>query len=227
MAQNVIRPKLLVLGPSGKEGGSGFEMLVHSSRTPMLNADIEVFSKNPDGAVYQRAKRLGIPFHSDPGPLNASFYQGLVADLKADHVHCSGWLNYVVGLLPERVSNIHPAILPVTKGTHGKGAHAKALEAYHAGLIKWSAVHMHFVIGDEEDLASGEKDLYDKGPIFFTKYVPIFGDDDADSLQARANKIEHAWQSSVLELVLNGRIFYSNGKVQTQDYKMKTILGVN
>jgi folate-dependent phosphoribosylglycinamide formyltransferase PurN len=223
MSQIKARPRLLVLGASGKNGGSGPANIAMNARTPLLNAEVVFFSSNPAGGMYQWSKKLGVPFYSDPGPFNTSFYKGLVAEIKPDHVTCSGWPFYVVGI---EATNIHPAILPYTAGLYGDQAHAKALELFHQGVIKWSAVHMHYILGSQADLDSGEKKLYDVGPIFLTKEVPILEGDDVDTLQKRANKIEHGWQSSVLELLLEKKIFLHEGRACVQDFQLKTILGI-
>ena len=98
---------------------------------------------------------------------------------------------------PQKTINIHPGPLPHFggPGMYGHHVHETVIQAYKEGKIQNSEVCMHFVTEE-----------YDKGPVFFWYPVLIRPDDDADSLGARVNKIEHAWQSFVTNLVVTGQI---------------------
>ncbi len=85
-----------------------------------------------------------------------------------------------------RIGNNHPSILPFTADTHGEGSHQKAMELYHAGIIRHSAMTWH--------LASAE---VDKGPIIDEIPVPIEPDDDAGSLGDNVKDIEKEQTSKV------------------------------
>ena len=73
--------------------------------------------------------------------------------------------------------------------------HGAAIEAFKSREAERSAVTMHFVT-----------EKYDEGPIFFQYPVFIQDDDTPLTLAARVNKIEHAWQSFITNLVLEGDI---------------------
>jgi phosphoribosylglycinamide formyltransferase 1 len=209
MVSNGGRVRVLVFA-SGDEkgGGSGFQELVEFSRTdpPVLDAQIVgVISNHQHGGVYRRAEALHIPFEHWSGPYDAKGYRTFVDQYQADFVMCSGWLKFVRGLDPATTVNIHPGPLPRFGGAkmYGHYVHEAVMAAYHRGEITQSAVTMHFVT----DIA------YDHGPIIFQMPVLIRPDDDAETLAKRVNEKERAWQSHVLNLVIHGYIYLSNGQV--------------
>lgn len=196
---NITLPQLLIFASGSKEGGgSGFANLVAAQQKGILKADIVgVVSNHEFGGVREHATRLGVPFYYFPLPREAEDYKALVEKTGADFVALSGWLKLYKQPDSKKTFNIHPSILPWTKGTYGHFAHEAALEAYKRGDITHSAVTMHFV--DEE---------YDKGPIFFEVPVAILPDDTADTLAKRVNTAEHFYQPMVTDAVVNGRIHW-------------------
>lgn len=202
------RPRLIIFASGTKnEGGSGFRELVHNNKTGVLKADIvAVVSNHKNGGVAQKAKKLKVPFEHFRKPYTLWGYAELIKKYNAKWVLLSGWLklvpmrdyeNGVDGLDPACVINIHPGPLPLFGGDdmYGKYVHKAVMEAYHRGKITESAVTMHFVTAK-----------YDEGPVFFRYPVLIEEKDNADSLGARVNKIEHAWQSHITNLVIHGEI---------------------
>lgn len=197
----MTQPKLLVFA-SGTEtsGGSGFENLVHASRSGILNAKIVgVVSNHAGGGVRRRADKLGIPFNFFPKPWTWAHYQEIVKAFHGEYVALSGWVKLVTGLDPRKTINIHPAPLPDYGGVgmYGRAVHQAVLEAYHQKKITTSAVNMHFVTEE-----------YDKGPLFFRYPIPILENDSAETLQTRVSAIEHYWQPLVTNLVIMGKIFW-------------------
>jgi len=199
---------LVFASGDAKGGGSGFQELVEFSRTnpPVLDAQIVVVvSNHQNGGVRKKADALQIPFEYWPGPYDAKGYQSFVQKYKVDFVMCSGWLKFVRGLDPSKTVNIHPGPLPRFggPGMYGHHVHEAIIAAYHRGEITQSAVTMHFV----------DEAAYDHGPIIFQIPVLIRPDDDAETLAKRVNEKERAWQSHILNLVVHGLIYLSQGQV--------------
>lgn len=197
------RPRLLVFN-SGS--GSGFQELVENSRTGVLQADIVGLVTNKASySCNERAKKLGIPVVLMEA-FEAEDYQALVKQFNADYVILSGWLIKTKGLDPRTTINIHPGPLPAFGGfkMYGHHVHEAVIQAYKLGKIIYSEVSMHFVTEE-----------YDQGPVFFRYPVLIRPDDDADSLAARVNKIEHGWQSFVTNLVITGQIHWDGVRPQS------------
>lgn len=201
----MIKPKLLIFASGGKEGGgSGFEKLVLASRGGPLQANIvAVVSNHSEGGVYERAKKLGIPFIHFPKPWSPETYQKIATESGAEFFALSGWLKLVCGLDPETtfnsktVFNIHPGPLPDFggPGMYGHHVHEAVKEAFERGEITHSAVTMHFV--DAE---------YDRGPVFFRGNVKIEKGDTADDIGKRVNQKEHEFQPIITNMVVNGEI---------------------
>src|SRR6185436_812047 len=93
-------PKILTWATGGvKDGGSGFENLVGEARDGELEAEIVgVVSNHAEGGVYQRAKRLNIPFIHFPGPWTAEEYKRIAKESGAEWHALSGWVKLVTGL---------------------------------------------------------------------------------------------------------------------------------
>lgn len=196
------RPRIFVLATgTAAGGGSGFERLVTESR--LRNGDLEadivgVGCNVSEGGVQQRASRLGVAFAPLPKIPSTSDYEALVREFNPDLVACSGFLRLVSGIEPDRIINIHPALLPQFggKGMHGHHAHAAVINAAAADpRIKHSGVSMHFV-----------DDQYDHGGLFCRSLVDIMEGDDADSLGLRVNQREHRIQPFMTNLVAHGHI---------------------
>jgi phosphoribosylglycinamide formyltransferase 1 len=209
-------PNVLVFASGTKTGGgSGFETMVGASRTrpPILDAWIcGVVTNHFGGGVWQKAEVLGVRPAYWVGPYLARGYQNFVRYFKADYVMLSGWLKLVAGLEPGRTINIHPGPLPRFGGPklYGHHVHEAVMAAYHRGEVTHSAVTMHFV-----DAA------YDRGPIFFALPVPIEPGDTPETLAARVNQAEHAWQPRVLNYVVNGQVRLAGKEVVYQTEELK------
>lgn len=89
---------------------------------------------------------------------------------------------------PNRILNIHPALLPAFPGLH---VQRKALE--HG--VRFSGCTVHIV--DEE---------CDHGPIVLQAVVPVLPGDGEEALSARILKYEHRLYPAALKLVCEGRV---------------------
>ncbi len=198
---------LLIFSSGTSEGGgSGFENLVKAVREGVLNANIvAVVSNHENGGVRQRADKLGIPFIHFPKPWDKEIYQKIVSDTKADFTALSGWLKLAKGLDPKTTINIHPGPIPAFggQGMYGHFVHEAVMEAFKRGdpippdghRVTHSAVTMHFVT-----------DEYDRGPVFFQRFVKIEKDDTAETLAKRVNQTEHQFQPIITNMVVSGEI---------------------
>ncbi len=216
---NSTGPNILVFASGTKSGGgSGFETMVRAARSqpPSLDAWIcGVVTNHFAGGVWQKSQELGIPAAYWVGPYLARGYKNFVRYFNADYVMLSGWLKLVAGLDPSRTINIHPGPLPRFGGPNlfGHHVHEAVLAAYHRGEISHSAVTMHFV--DEK---------YDRGPVFFSQPVPIEPDDTPETLAARVNRVEHEWQSRVLNYVVHEQVRLAGAKVVYESDELQRLL---
>jgi phosphoribosylglycinamide formyltransferase-1 len=211
------RPKIVVFASgTATSGGSGFRNLVEQSRGmaewtpgPIDYEVIAVVSNHADGGVAYIARELGVPFIHFPGPFDAAGYAEVLRPFREPDgtqpfVALSGWLKRVVGLDARRTINIHPGPLPADPelrrrfggvGKYGIHVHRASIEAYREGVIKMTAVSMHFVTEE-----------YDEGPVFFGCPVLILHEDTPERLQRRVLNVEHEFQPWITSLVANGEI---------------------
>ena len=106
----------------------------------------------------------------------------------ADWVCLAGYMRLLsvvfVDAYPNRILNIHPALLPSFPGLHGQR------QAWEYG-VKVSGCTVHLV-----DLE------LDHGPIVIQRSVPVFSDDDEDRLSARILEQEHIAYPEALKALL-------------------------
>jgi phosphoribosylglycinamide formyltransferase-1 len=183
--------------------GSNFEALAESAARGVIPAEIAVvISNNPQAAGLDRARARGISAVCVPSKgLEREVYDRLVvAELQkhqVDLVCLAGFLRllsaYFVQQYPNRILNIHPALLPAFPGLESP---RQALE--HG--VKITGCTVHFV--DE---------YLDAGPIVAQAAVEVRDDDTEASLAARILVEEHRIYTEAINLVLSGR-FYIVGR---------------
>jgi phosphoribosylglycinamide formyltransferase-1 len=178
--------------------GSNFEAIADSVAAGRIQAEIAlVVSNRPEARGLERARARGLPAVCIPskGLEREAYDRQVVAALQekqVDLVCMAGFMRllspYFVREFPNRILNIHPALLPAFPGLEGQ---RQALE--HGAKITGCTVH--FV--DE---------FLDHGPIIVQTPVPVLDDDTVESLSARILKEEHRIYSEAINLVLSGRI---------------------
>jgi phosphoribosylglycinamide formyltransferase-1 len=163
-----------------------------------------VISNRSDAPGLEEARRRGMDARLIPskGLEREAYDRQVVAVLKekqVDLVCLAGFMRllspYFVSEFPNRVLNIHPALLPSFPGLE---AQRQALE--HG--VKFTGCTVHFV---DENL--------DAGPIILQAVVPVLDDDTADRLSARVLKEEHRIYSEAIKLVLSGEWKISGRRV--------------
>jgi phosphoribosylglycinamide formyltransferase-1 len=116
----------------------------------------------------------------------------VLKEFQVDLVCLAGFMRilspYFIRQFPQRILNIHPALLPAFPGEE---AQRQALEYG----VKFSGCTVHIV--DEG---------VDTGPIVCQAVVPVLDDDTAETLAARILKEEHRIYSEAINLLLEDRI---------------------
>lgn len=159
---------------------------------------VQVISSRPDAFGIQRAERAAIPVcvldrsvYADPQAAD----ERIVDEMRsagAEYLVMAGYMRkltpVVLNAFPDRVLNLHPALLPSFKGAHA------IQDAWEAG-VKVTGVTVHFANED-----------YDKGPIVAQRAVPVLETDTIDSLEERIHATEHVLYPEVLRLLAEGRV---------------------
>ena len=162
-----------------------------------INVSI-VLSNKPDAYAMTRAYRLGVPSFVFTRKM---LEDGTVArELKhygIDYIILAGFLlkipEALISEYPDRIINIHPALLPKYggKGMYGHHVH----EAVVAAGERESGITIH--------LANCN---YDEGGHLFQAKCPVTPEDTADDVAAKIHELEQAHFPSVIEkYILSGK----------------------
>jgi phosphoribosylglycinamide formyltransferase-1 len=162
-----------------------------------------VLSNVPEAGGLSVARAEGIPTavvdHRTFGRDRQAFEAAIQAELdvrRIDLVCLAGFMRlltpWLIGHWPQRMLNVHPALLPKYKGLH---THERALAA---GECEHGA-SVHFVVPE-----------MDAGPIIAQGRVPVLPGDDAVSLAARVLTIEHKIYPLALRLIAQERVRIAN-----------------
>ena len=178
--------------------GTNFEAIAESvagGRIPQGEIAI-VISNRPEARGLEIAKQRGLHAVCIPsqGKTREQHDAEVAAALRAKQVELiclAGYMRllspWFVQQFPQRILNIHPALLPAFPGLD---AQRQALD-YGA---KISGCTVHFV---DEHL--------DHGPIVIQKTVPVLDSDDEHSLSRRILEQEHVAYTEAINLVLSGK----------------------
>jgi phosphoribosylglycinamide formyltransferase-1 len=196
----------LTLGVLASGRGSNFQSIIDSIESGYMPAAIAVLiTDNPDAFALQRAEKHNIEtLVLKPGDYrDRNAYYSMIADelqkRNVGLVVLAGFMRVVgkalIDRFPNRVMNIHPALLPSFPGLHGQK------QAVDYG-VKISGCTVHFV--DEG---------VDTGPIIVQAAVPAYHDDTEDSLSERILRQEHRIFPYAIKLFAEGRISVEGRKV--------------
>lgn len=179
--------------------GTNLAAIIDAIESETLNAEIVVvISSRPEAYGLVRAKEHGIAtcslnkdIYADPATANEIIATELVR-AGAEYVVMAGYMrkltDEVLQVFPDKVLNLHPALLPSFKGAHA------IEEAFNAG-VKVTGITVHF--------ANAE---YDKGPIVAQRAVEVREDDTLETLEARIHEAEHELYPEVLRWLAAGRV---------------------
>ena len=186
--------------------GSNMAALIEAAKDKDYPAKIAlVLSNRPDAGGLAVARAAGIATdvvdHAAFGKDRAAFDRALQAVLEKHHIELvclAGFMRLLtpefVGHWPERMLNIHPALLPAFKGLD---THKRALEAG----AKIHGATVHFVVAE-----------LDAGPIVAQSAVAVRGDDSEAMLASRVLAVEHRIYPLALKLVAQGRVRIVDGR---------------
>lgn len=197
----------LKLGVLISGSGTNLQAIIDRIADGSLNATIElVVSSRPSAYGLKRAEAAGIQtltlskeIYADPEQAD----EIIAAELRrcgVEYVIMAGYMRKVhdpiLAAFPNRVVNLHPALLPSFPGAHA------IAEAYERG-VKVTGVTVHFANAD-----------YDAGPIIAQCALPIEEGWTVDELEEHIHQIEHELYPQVVGLLAAGRVHVrDNGTV--------------
>ena len=194
-------------------GGTNLQAILDAMDNGIItNAEISaVISNNPGAYALKRAEARGIDavcISPKSFENREAFNEALLAKIQSygvDLVVLAGCLvvipKIMVDAYPNRIINIHPALIPAFCGTgyYGLKVHEAALERG----VKITGATVHFV-----DAGT------DTGPIILQKAVEIRVDDTPEILQRRVmEEAEWVIMPKAIDLIANGRVTVKDGRV--------------
>lgn len=177
--------------------GSNFLALAEACRRGEVPADIVlVISNRPEAPGLAKARELGIPTAAvaSKGLSREEHEKRMLAALEqaqVDWVCLAGYMRLLspqfVAAFPNRILNIHPALLPAFPGLDAQR------QAWEYG-VKVSGCTVHLVDAG-----------CDTGPIVVQRVVEVRDDDTPETLAARILEQEHIAYPQALRLLLTRR----------------------
>jgi phosphoribosylglycinamide formyltransferase 1 len=143
-----------------------------------------IISNKADAFVHERAKKLQIPSFtfSREDFLSGDKIITLLKEHKIEYIVLAGFLlkipNSLVEAYPNKIINIHPALLPKFggKGMYGHHVHQAVVDAGETE----SGITIHYVNGN-----------YDEGNIIFQAKCPVLSTDTADTIAEKVHALEY------------------------------------
>ncbi|SNS46843.1 formyltetrahydrofolate-dependent phosphoribosylglycinamide formyltransferase [Ekhidna lutea] len=154
----------------------------------------EILSNRKSAGVHARAEKLEIPSATfSREQFNDPSFIKQLSDF--DYIILAGFLwlipRYLIKAFPNKIINIHPALLPKFggKGMYGTNVHKAVIESGD----KESGITIHLV--NEE---------YDKGKILFQSKCEVAKNDTPESLAQKIHALEYEHFPKVIERVVLG-----------------------
>ena len=154
-----------------------------------------IVSNRANAGVHERARRLGILSLTLP---KADFIAGepvlqVLREYQIDFVVLAGFMCLVseplLRAFPNRIVNIHPALLPKFGGKGMFGHHVH--EAVVAAGEKESGITIHYI-----------NEQYDEGQIVFQASCPLIPEDTPDTVAAKVHALEYRYYPQVIEQII-------------------------
>ncbi|MBT3181864.1 MAG: phosphoribosylglycinamide formyltransferase [Deltaproteobacteria bacterium] len=198
---NKINLGILVSG-----SGTNLQSIIDNCKSDRIDALVKVvISDSPEAFAIERAKKNNIDTVTvvrSEFDSRKSFEKKIVEILqshKVELVCLAGFMRIIgktlLGAYPNRIINIHPALLPSFPGLDGQK------QAYDYG-VKIAGCTMHFV-----------DDKVDHGPIICQSSVPVMEDDTPQTLKDRILEEEHRIYPQAIQLYAEGKLKIKNRRV--------------
>lgn len=174
--------------------GSNAENIAHYFKESEEIEIALILSNKSDAFVHDRAKQLNIPSYTfskkefDEGAIVLDFLR----EHQIDFIVLAGFLlkvsEVLINAYPQRIINIHPALLPKFggKGMYGHNVHNAVISAGE----KESGITIHYI-----------NEYYDEGAVIFQASCPVLKEDTADSLAQRVQALEYLHFPTIIEEV--------------------------
>jgi phosphoribosylglycinamide formyltransferase 1 len=175
--------------------GSNAENIVRYFNDNQEISISRIYCNKADAFVLERAKILNLPTMVFLGTdlLNSDLVLNQLIEDETDFVILAGFLlkipSNLIEAFPNRIINIHPALLPDFggKGMYGMKVH----HAVKASGENKSGITIHFV-----------NENYDEGNIIFQAWVPVEAEDSAEEIAEKVHKLEYEHFPNIINQII-------------------------
>ncbi len=185
--------KKIVIFASGS--GTNAQNIVLHFNNPLKSPQFYIFSNNANAKVLEKAQNLEVPtkiFSKDD--FNSDVVLKELNKIQPDLIVLAGFLlkfpSNCIEAFPNKVINIHPALLPKYGG---KGMYG---------------MHVHRAVVDNKDSETGitihyVNENYDEGNIIFQEIVALSGKESPEEVAQKIHKLEQTHFPLIIEKILN------------------------
>ena len=189
--------KRIVIFASGS--GTNAENIIKYFKNSAVATVVLVLTNNQHAKVLERAKRFNIKsLHFNKKDIIESETVLNLLKKEADFIILAGFLwrvpSKIVKAFPNKIINIHPALLPKYggKGMYGMNVHKSVVENNE----EKTGITIHFV-----------NENYDEGAIIFQKDVKVESNDTPEMVANKVHELEYKYFPKIIEQVIE-----ANGK---------------
>ncbi len=187
--------------------GTNFSAISRAVKKGRIKANLSLLvCDQAQAPVIEKARRAGVKVAKvlrQDYPSKKDFENRIILYLEENRIDLIVLAGFMQMLGPDllsrykdRILNIHPALLPSFKGSHGIN------DAFNYG-VKVTGVTVHFV--DE---------LMDHGPIILQAAVKIEENDTPETLEAKIHKLEHRLYPEAVRLFIENRLKKEGRKIK-------------
>ncbi len=190
----VMTKKRIAIFASGS-GSNAEKIAEYFKNHPTIEVSL-ILSNNPQAGVIARARKFQIPVVLFD---RKTFYETnkiteLLQNQYIDLIVLAGFMMLIpeemVKAFPQKMVNIHPALLPKYggKGMYGHFVHEAVVAAHETE----SGITIHFV-----------NEHYDEGAIIFQASCPVVSADTPEDVAQKVQVLEHKHYPAVIEKTLS------------------------
>jgi phosphoribosylglycinamide formyltransferase-1 len=188
--------KKIVVFASGS--GSNAENIIKHFAERKTGAVVSVFTNNANAKVIERAKNhdISVEIFSKEDLIESKVLH-MINKIQPDLIVLAGFLlkfpENIIEAYPNKIVNIHPALLPKYGGKGMYGMHV------HRAIIKnkevETGISIHYV-----------NEHYDEGGIIFQKNVALSGDETPEEVAGKIHELEQKYFPEVIERLLTSNL---------------------
>lgn len=185
--------KKIVIFASGS--GTNAENIIKFFNFSSSAAVVSVFTNNPNALIIEKAKLLKVPVEVfSKENLNEGIVLRILNTIQPDLIVLAGFLlkfpKEIIQKFPNKVINIHPALLPKYggKGMYGMNIHNAVIE----NKEQETGITIHYV-----------NENYDEGAIIFQEIVSVTDCVFANEVAAKIHELEQKYFPIVIEQLIN------------------------